>query len=113
MYPHFGHIHSEWEKKTSSNLEIISFIYIYNKKNPKRMKWDENETFHLIMMMVKKLYKENYLHKNFFFKSSTTTTNIPLPPAFSFPSSLSENRNKITQKMYYPWIHYAVQIALQ
>ena len=26
--------------------------------------WDENETLHLIMMMVKKLYKENYLHKN-------------------------------------------------
>ena len=25
----------------------------------------------------------------------------PAPPAFSFSSSLSENRNKITQKMYY------------
>ena len=61
------------------------------------------------MMMVKKLYKENYLHKIFFLKSSTTTTIIPLPPPFSFSSSLSENRNKITQKMYYLWIHYAVQ----
>ena len=30
------------------------------------MKWDENETLHLIMMMVKKVYKENYLHKKFF-----------------------------------------------
>ena len=29
MYPHFGHIHSEMEKKTSSHLEIISIIYIY------------------------------------------------------------------------------------
>ena len=50
------------------------------------------------MMMVKKLYKENYLHKKIFLKSSATTT-IPPPPAFSFSSSLSENRNKITQKM--------------
>ena len=24
----------KWEKKTRSHLEIISFIYIYNKKNP-------------------------------------------------------------------------------
>ena len=35
-------IHSEMEKKTSSHLEIISFIYIYlylqQKKSPKRMK---------------------------------------------------------------------------
>ena len=29
MYPHFGCIHSEMGKKTSSHLEIISFIYIY------------------------------------------------------------------------------------
>ena len=36
----------------------------------------------------------------------------PLPPAFSFSSSLSENRNKIAKKMYYPWIHYAVQNVL-
>ena len=59
-------------------------------------------------MMVKKLYKKNYLHKKNFLKSSATTT-IPPPPAFSFSSSLSENRNKITQKMYYPWMLYAVQ----
>ena len=72
------------------------------------MKWDENETLHLIMMMVKKLYKENYLHKNFFKKFSYYYY-PPLPPAFSFSSLLSENRNKITQKMFYPWIHYAVQ----
>ena len=33
----------------------------------------------------------------------------PSPPAFSFSSLLSENRNKIIQNMYYPWVHYAVQ----
>ena len=41
--------------------------------------------------MVKKLYKEKYLHKKIFLKSSTTT--ISIPPAFSFSSLLSENRN--------------------
>ena len=61
------------------------------------------------MMMVKKLYKENYLHKKFFKKFNYYYYYPPLPPAFSFSSLLSENRNKITQKMYYPWIHYAVQ----
>ena len=76
------------------------------------MKWDENETLHWIMIWGwmrwkwnlafnnddgKKLYKENYLHKNFFKKSSATTA---IPPAFSVSSSFSENRNKITQKMY-------------
>ena len=29
----------KWEKKTSSHFEIISFINIYNKNPPKRMKW--------------------------------------------------------------------------
>ena len=37
----------KWEKKTSSHLEIISFIYIYIylqlKKKPQKIKWDENE----------------------------------------------------------------------
>ena len=47
---------------------------------------------HLIMMMVKK-YTENYLQ-------GKKTTIPPLPPAFSFSSSLSENRNKIAKKMY-------------
>ena len=69
------------------------------------------------MMMVKKLYKENYLHKKkivqetiYIKKINKKSNYYPfLPPAFSFSSSLSENRNKITQKMYYPWIHYAVQ----
>ena len=40
----------KWEKKTSSHLEIISFIYIYiylQLKKPKKMKWDANETLHL------------------------------------------------------------------
>ena len=31
------------------------------------------------MMMFKKMYKENYLHKKKFKKSSITTTTIPLP----------------------------------
>ena len=53
------------------------------------------------MMTVKKLYKENYLHKNFFKKVQLLLL-CPPPPAFSFSSLLSENRNKITQKMYYP-----------
>ena len=35
------------------------------------------------MMMVKKLYKENYLHKKNL-KSSTTTTTIPHAPCFLF-----------------------------
>ena len=41
MYPHFGHIYSEWEKKTSSHLEIISFIY---PKNPQKYetRWEQN-----------------------------------------------------------------------
>ena len=71
MYPHFGHVYSEI---TSLHLEIISFIYIniylQLKKNQKRWnemktkpcieqwdeeEWDENETLHLLMMMVKKL----------------------------------------------------------
>ena len=60
------------------------------------------------MMIVKKLYKENYLHKKNLKKVQLLLLS-PLPPAFSFSSSLSENWNKITQKMYYPWIHYAVQ----
>ena len=64
----------KWEKKTILHLEIISFIYIYLKlrkrKTPKGWnemqakpcielwdedEWDENETLHSIMMMVKKL----------------------------------------------------------
>ena len=34
----------KWEKKTSSHLEIISFIHIYNKKNPQKdeMRWKLN-----------------------------------------------------------------------
>ena len=70
------------------------------------MKWKQNLAFN--NDDGKKLYKENYLHKNFFKKVQLLLLS-PLPPAFSFSSSLSENRNKITQKMYYPWIHYVVQ----
>ena len=61
----------------------------------------------------KKLYTENYLHKKKFKKikklKKVQLLLSPLPLAFSFSSSLSENRNKITKKMYYPWIHYTVQ----
>ena len=33
----------KWEKKTSLHLEIISFIYIYNKTPPKdEMRWKQN-----------------------------------------------------------------------
>ena len=61
----------------------------------------------------KKLYTENYLHKkNLKNKKKVQLLLSPLPPSFSFSSSLSENRNKITKKMYYPWIHYAVQNVL-
>ena len=59
------------------------------------------------MMMVKKLYRENYLHKKI--NKNFIYYYYPPPPAFSFSSSVSEIRNKITQKMYYPWIHYVVQ----
>ena len=114
----------KWEKKTTSHLEIISFIYIYNKKkNPKRMKWDENKTLHWIMRWGWMRWKRNLAFNNddgkktvkktiyikFFFKKVQLLLLSPLPPAFSFSSSISENRNKITQKMYYPWIHNAVQ----
>ena len=51
--------------------------------------------------------KTIYIKKIKKLKSSITT--IPPPPAFSFSSLLSENRNKIAKKMYYPWIHYTVQ----
>ena len=46
----------KWEKKTSSHVEILSFIY----KQKKEMKQDENKTLYLIMMM-KTIYK--YLQK--------------------------------------------------
>ena len=63
MYPHFGHIHSEMGKENKLAFRnYIIYLNIYNKNPPKRMKWDENETLHLIMMMVKNC-TENYLHK--------------------------------------------------
>ena len=57
-------------------------------------------------MMVK-----NYTQKTIYIKKNKKVQLIlsPLPPAFSFSSLLSENRNKIAKKMYYPGIHYAVQ----
>ena len=52
-------------------------------------------------MMVKNCTQKTiYIKKNKKIKNSITT--IPPPPAFSFSSSLSENRNKIAKKMYYP-----------
>ena len=36
----------KWEKKTSSHLEITSFIHIYNNPPPKdEMRWKRNLTF--------------------------------------------------------------------
>ena len=120
----------KWEKKTSLHLEIKSFI---DPKNPKNMKWDENETLHWIMRWRwmrwkwnlafnnddgKKLYRklftnywQNTIYKNYLHKKINKKINYypPCPPAFSLSSSLSENRNKIIQKVYYPWIHYTVQ----
>ena len=71
------------------------------------MRWKRNLAFNnddgknctqktIYIKKIKKIKKFNYYYP-------------PLPPAFSFSSSLSENRNKIAKKMYYPWIHYAVQ----
>ena len=56
--------------------------------------------------------KKNYTKKTIYIKiflKKFSYYYYPPPPVFSFSSSLSENRNKITQKMYYPWIHYMVQ----
>ena len=52
------------KKKTSSHLKIISFIHIYNKKPPKRMKWDENETLHWIMIWGWMRWKQNLAFNN-------------------------------------------------
>ena len=115
----------KWEKKTSSHFEIISFINIYNKNPPKRMKWwwkrnlalnnemrdewDENETLHLIMMMVKNCTQKTiYIKKN----KKIKKFNYYYPPSPLLSLSLLRSlkiENKIPKKMYYPWIHYAVQ----
>ena len=125
MYLHFGRIHSEIGKENKLTFRnYIIYLNIYNKNPPKRMKWDENKTLHWIMRWGwmrwkrnltfnnddgKKLYTENYLHKNKLKNFKKFNYYYPPSPSFSFSSSLSENRNKITKKMYYPWIHYAVQ----
>ena len=51
------------------------------------------------MMMVK-----NCTQKTIYIKKNLKVQLLlsPLPLAFSFSSSLSENRNKIAKKMYYP-----------
>ena len=53
---HFSHIYSEMGKEKSSHVEMYHLFT--KKKTKKEMKWAENETFYLIMMMVKKLYKK-------------------------------------------------------
>ena len=59
MYPYFGHIYSEMGKE--NKLACRNFIiYLQRKNKKKRMKRDENEALHLIMMM-KTIYK--YLQK--------------------------------------------------
>ena len=78
MYLHFGCIYSEMGKEnklTFRNYIIYLHLHLFTtkKKNPKRWnemkmkpciewwdedEWDENKTLHLIMMMVKKLYRK-------------------------------------------------------
>ena len=50
------------------------------------------------MMMVKKTVQKTIYLKKHFKKVQLLLLSL-LPPAFSFSSLLSENRNKITQKM--------------
>ena len=88
MYPHFGHIYSEMGKENKlafRNYIIYLHLHLFTtKKNPKKMKWDENETLHWIMrwgwmrwkwnlafnnddgkkkLYTWKLFAKNYLHK--------------------------------------------------
>ena len=62
MYLHFSRIYSEMAKENKLAFRnYIIYLHLYKEKKPQKvMKWDENETFHWIMMMVKKLYR-NYL----------------------------------------------------
>ena len=53
------------------------------------------------MMMVKTVHRKLFTLKNKKIKKFNYYY-PPSPPAFSFSSSLSENRNKIAKKMYYP-----------
>ena len=100
----------KWEKKTSLHLEIISFIY---PKNPKKYetRWKWNLAFNnddgkkTIQKTIYKLFTKIIYIK----KINKKFNYYPPPSAFSGSMSLSENRNKIIQKMYYPWIHYMVQ----
>ena len=82
------------------------------------MKWDENETLHWIMRLGWMRWKRNLafnnddgkktVQKTIYIKKVNKKFNCyyyyyyPPYPAFSLSSSLSENRNKIIQKMYYP-----------
>ena len=63
MYPHCGCIYSEMGKE--NKLAFKNYIIYLPKKTQKNMKWDENETLHWIMMMVKKLFTKHYLQKLF------------------------------------------------
>ena len=87
-------------------------LALNNEMRMNEMKWDENETLHLIMMMVKKTIQKTIFKTLFtkiiYLKKINEKFNY-YPPPFSFPFPLSENRNKIIKKMYYPWIHYMVQ----
>ena len=69
------------------------------------------------MMMVKN-YTENYLQtiyktlftKIIYIKKINKKFNCyPPSPCFLWLYVSLWNRNKIIQKMYYPWIHYVVQ----
>ena len=50
----------KWEKKTSSHVEILSFIY----KQKKRMKRNENKTLHWIMRWGWMRWKQNLAFNN-------------------------------------------------
>ena len=118
MYLHFGHIYSEMGKE---NKLACRNCIIYLPK--KEMKWNENKALHWIMRWEwmrwkwnlafnnddgKKLYTKT-IFKNYLHKKIKTLTTIPLHLLSLCLYISLWNRNKIIQKMYYPWIHFTVQ----
>ena len=99
------------ENKLTFRLYII-YLNIYNKNPPQKdeMRWKRNLAFN--NDDGKKLYTETIYIKKKFKNLKKFNYYYSPTPSFSFSSSLSENRNKITKKMYYPWIHYTVQNVL-
>ena len=117
--------HSFWNgKRKQAHIWKSYHLLIFTIKiPPKGWNDDENETLHWIMRWGWMRWKWNlafnnddgkklYTRKLFTLKKIKKFKYYYSPPALSFSSSLSENRNKIAKKMYYPWIHYAVQNVL-